>query len=427
MSQIPASQHEEVTIVLPNGERKSISVDESDTISNLKQKVELKYGLPYELQRIRLTDCPQIIADWTPMTAIHEQDNTEVFVQVDQGWDAIIQLSLRKATRKVLALLEGETGATLFENRLHVALCSAIAVGNDPFWKFLLTFRPNVHKRSGSGRTLLHIAVQAGNLDCIQAILKSGGADLIDNRDVMSNSPLMLAETTGFTEAVETFQRYLRGEEAREKEEPFCYNLDRNSNKAMVSNSNSVTKNNPVRMGPIEKQSRSVSTPNTPVMKRKKSHKLLDRESTWTMSTKSADDDSAIKNSSYLLGQSREKLPLNLPRLSESACTKNISTSVPILPTLHASSPELLQGTQDTDKVSFKQEESTQQYRCNTNCRREGPDEMPSGVQQVVFLPPWRRAGKTKNDGGKPEKFQNVDEKLEDEMKSGSSYQRAKR
>ena len=401
----------EAVIVLPNGERRVIDITELQTFADLKHKIELVYGLPYELQRIRLTNCPQLIADWIPLAAIYQQENTEVFVQVDHGWTTFIHASLRHSNEKLLGLLEVKEGKILFENRLHVALLVAVATDNEKLWKYLLKLGPNICKRTGSGRGLLHIAVQARSIDCIKSILEISGASLIDFKDTMGESPLALAEKTGFTEAIDAFQQY--------KSEG---NLNKIDKPELVSRSSKNPQISHQRSRSAKEQRRPVSTPNSPRLGGMKRYQLLDREKAYKtlINSSSIDASNSSTDDSVRLPSIARERPLNftaplLPmktHLTVVANRKSHSLSAPVSPASNTSTPEFVQSS-----IRKKSENEDRNY--DTDCSEDWslkvdmPEQKPLGVRQVVFLPPWRRGGMKQKEPEKPEQILKSEDQLE--------------
>ena len=266
----------ETVVVLPNGERRLTDVKQSHTIADLKRKIELEFGVPYELQIIRLAFSPQIISDWSQIAVVNQR-NTEVLLQVDARWDAFINASLRGANEKVTGLLQAKRGDVQFENYLYVGVFLAVATNNERLWRYLLDLRPKIYKRSASGRNLLHVAVHARNLDCIECILEGTGQMLIGSKDNKEVSPLDLAKRISFTEAVTTFERYKETSESGQKNMGRPVSLNDVAHQDGEPNSTKGPKGCYLRVNSNEKQKQLVTRPISPALVMDKPN-LLDRE-----------------------------------------------------------------------------------------------------------------------------------------------------
>ena len=397
------TETDDIVVVLPNGVRQIIDIEGLETFSNLKCHIELLYGLPYELQRIFLPRDSHFVADWVPLVAIREGGDTEVFIKTEPSWTTFVSTCLRAANAKVLALLDTVEDRNVYENRLFVASCIAIASNNEILLKKLFQCNAKVDKRTASGRNLMHLAVLSDSLETINIILKNGGGQLITAQDSYEEAPVNLAEKVGATASVELFQGYLT-RQAMETEADQCENPVFEQKKKLSRQRISNSLNIPASRRLSVQMSRS--TPSSPRSERVKQEGLLDREKIANSLSKPGENNLSSRRGKMSVGQlelpsfrrqsvevgnglrlsPRSPLNVNLSLRRKSTTTQSapVSPNTAIAPPFaHTPSPKL---SPNPPRGSNKSSVGTTNGSC---------------LQQVVFLPPWRRDGSNKNSDGK--------------------------
>lgn len=300
---------------------------------------------------------------------------------------------------------------------MYLAIFLAVAAGNDWLWRHIFTLRPNIFRRTGSGRNLLHIAVKSRNLDCIETILGRGYTDLIHCTDTMGESPISLAQQMGLKEAVDVFD-LTKNDNIKGNKEIGC-NLKQSTGQEVISNLTNNQNVNQVRAWSAKMQNRLVSTSNTSLLARQKSQK--------SKKIKALIDPEVIHNSTSgplcLPSMPFTTFPLSMPRLS-GVYNHKPSSSAPNL-----SSPEPPKGPAALAYTKSEPKERNSSYRRLT--RNSSLDDIsfqkPCGVQQVVFLPPWRRDCKNQKTDEKPEQIKKAEDKSEDSIGRKSNAQQAER
>ena len=438
MHQLKLSVHDtfilsptEAVLVLPNGERRLTDIRDLETFAHLKRKIELEFGLPYELQNIQLTDYPNVISDWIPIRAIY-QYNTEVHLSVDQRWTAFIRASLRGANEKVAILLEEKGGSVHFEKHLYIGVFVAVATGNEQLWRYLLDLKTNIYNRTASGRNLLHIAVHARNLDCIECILERTGFVLIDSKDKSDESPLDLANKICFVEAVEAFKTYREVSELNRNRMVRVYLDEKMGHQNEESNSTKNSQLCYIRANSTDKNSKAVSKSSSPSSRIMQTCQLLDREKTPNL-LKSCATDPCTDNSMRLPGVSNEEFSnmesVVVPKislLSVDAKCKPISRSAPVSP---VPNPRITEVTELSSRMwsplQKKNEDRSCRKNSDGNSNQRILDQRPLVMEQIVFLPTWKR-GIQKNSEN-PQHVEKCENQLEVESEVGVKGQKSTR
>ena len=421
----------EALLVLPNGERRLVDIRELETFADLKRKIELEFGLPYELQNIQLSYHPHIISDWIPIGAIY-QHNTEVHLRVDQGLTALIRASFRGANQKVARLLEEKGGSVHFEKHLYVGIFVAVGTGNEELWRHLLDLTPNIYKRTASGRNLLHIAVNARNLYCIERILERTGLVLIDSKDKSDQSPLDLANKICFFEAVDTFKKYKEASESNRMGRTYLDEKIGHQNEE--SNLTKNTRLSYLRTNSTDKNRKAVSAPSSPRLRMMQKCQLLDRGKIQNVLKSCANDkDLSTDNSAGLPDISNEESSnlepaavLRKSRLSVGANCTSISVSAPVSPVLNARITEVAEiPSRIRSTLQKKNEDESCRKKSDGNSNQSILEQKPLVMEQVVFLPPWKRGSQKKSDNlEQEEKYEN---QLKVEREAGVEGQKSMR
>eukprot|EP00112_Aurelia_sp_Birch-Aquarium-sp1_P013049 Seg2754.4 transcript_id=Seg2754.4/GoldUCD/mRNA.D3Y31 product="hypothetical protein" protein_id=Seg2754.4/GoldUCD/D3Y31 len=397
---------DDIVIVLPNGVRQIVDIEGLETFSNLKCHIELLYGLPYELQRIFLPRDNNFVADWVPLVAIREGGDTEVFIKTEQSWTTFVSTCLRAANAKVLALLDTVEDRNVYENRLFVASCIAIASNNEILLNRLFQCNPKLDKRTASGRNLLHFAVLSDCLEIINLILKNCGVQLVTAQDSYEETPVDLAKKVGATVSIELFQGYLT-QQVMETEAEQCENQlfeqKKKVTRQRISNSLSIPANRRLSVQTSPSQM-SRSTPTSPRCERVKREGLLDREKIANSLSKPNENKLSSRRGKMSVGQlelpnfrrssvdTGSKLSPRSPlNINVSLRRKSMTTqSAPVSPNT-AKAPHF--ASTPSPKLSPNPPRGSSKSSVGTT--------NGSGLQQVVFLPPWRRDGSHRNSDGK--------------------------
>ena len=416
----------DIVVVLPNGVRQIVDIEGLETFSNLKCHIELLYGLPCELQRVFLSRDSHFVADWVPLVAIREGGDTEVFIKTEPSWTTFISTCLRAANAKVLALLDTVEDRNVYENRLFVASCIAIASNNEILLKKLFQCNPKLDKRTASGRNLLHFAVLSDSWETINLILKNGGAQLITAQDSYEETPLNLAEKVGATASVELFQGYLGQQameaEANQRENPI-FEQKKKVSRQRISNSLNIPASRRLSVQTSPSQM-SHSTPSSPRSERVKREGLLDREKIANSLSRPGENNLSCRRGKMSVGQL--ELPNSRRPSGEIGTGSKLSPRSPL--NLNVSLRRKSTTTQSApvspNAAIAPPFAPTPSPKLSPNPPR-GPSKSSvgtvkgSGLQQVVFLPPWRRDGGNKISDGK-----NGDETIK--VDSEISWQRRK-
>uniref|UniRef100_A0A8D0MH28 Ankyrin repeat domain 60 n=1 Tax=Sus scrofa TaxID=9823 RepID=A0A8D0MH28_PIG len=177
------------------------------TVRELKEELDLRLGIPFNLQRLQYLD-----------QGILMDEATLKFYDVVPG--GIISLRIWHYdgwTELVLAAVEGDSSKLSFlgvtedsfyhtansqhfqdtqwrkwvAQRAFVALYIASHRGNLEAVQYLLEHGANCLGRSPVGRTPLHVAAAMGRLDCINLLLNYGAS--INDKDAQGETPMTLA------------------------------------------------------------------------------------------------------------------------------------------------------------------------------------------------------------------------------------------
>ncbi len=119
---------DDTVVVLPDGISQIVNLQGLENFSDLKCRLELLYGIPYELQRLFLSDTEYPVGDWVPLNTL--QDERAVFVKTEKSWLTFISACLRQKNNKVLQILDELNGAVVIENRIFVAFFISLASTN---------------------------------------------------------------------------------------------------------------------------------------------------------------------------------------------------------------------------------------------------------------------------------------------------------
>ena len=342
------------------------------------------YGLPYELQNIKITNGYYSVADWELVKTFKGGPNTEVFVRTDQEWTTFVSACLRDAPMTVLDFLETTETDDIFEKRLYVALFIAASTCDITLVRKLLGLRPNISKRTASGRNILHLAVATGDIDLTEAVLYYDCSDLIQAGDSRGETPLDLATKADNVELVEVLMsRIYQGNMAGKKPDEM-FRKGRKISRASASNSLRITGTAESKF-PNSSRFVSHSTPSSPQLRRKSQDpSTLGHGKT---------DDILVKKFDYSTRQgptSGETVNLpNILHVPPNQSTRPISgRRSSLAPRLSSPVPSAQRSPKSGREVrKFSAPDTYDDVFQLHNDQR--------GMQQVVFLPPWRRSGRS--------------------------------
>ena len=398
---------QELVIVLPDGQRQIINTRQLHDFNDLKSRVELHFGIPCELQKLFLTDSDNPISDWVPLNEL--ENINEVFIKTEKSWLSFVAACLRKGNFKVLQLVDVIVDRRHYENRLFVGLAIAVASGNQSLAIHLIRKVDSAsvfRKRTSSGRTLLHFAVAGASWNCIELILVQGCFDLVTAEDRRGETPVMLAAKTGQASLVKDMQDFSSKNQIED---------NNNSGSAEQQTKKEVRRQGGSLKININKQlsieedcdKKSQSTPTSPSHEKLNTHRLLDRETL-------ANSVGNLKQRVSLVSGNKAKVSSSdsLPQLIPAATHKENKTYKSFLDTDHlvtqeaprarslSPSPPRKHSLQIFDRRKRSPASISAPASPKLN-RRLTPSPLavsPSenrggGVNQVVFLPPWRRSG----------------------------------
>ncbi len=391
----------DVVIVLPDGLRQVVCLQNLDNFEDIKCRIELLYGLPYELQRLFISGNDHPIGDWVPVNTL--QQDEEIFVKTEESWLVFVSACLRGSKDKVLQILDTIGEERALENRTFVALFIA-SINADKelithIYKRITDFNI-LNKRTASGRTLLHAAVTSGDSSCIELILLHANSDLLLAVDSSGDSPITLADKQGYYSVIRKIREHLK---IHEKMEDLDDTAKLKMKKALARRRGTQSLKLAVdrtAVSSTEIKQRSLSTPASPSVYRHT--RLLERESLTNSLTELEKTNKSSASSREMLprladysGKSESKQFLHPSVDGSKHSPRSLSPSPPRSLTIRRKSTQ-----------SASAPVSPNHLKCSPRGSPMPPsipsptDDKDSGVQQVVFLPPWRRVSGSKLDDG---------------------------